>query len=158
MRPATFQEFALTTYRQAPGIQAAEPWQDGTNRPHGIHVTLTSGAGLFHAITGQSAEGDDYTRPEEPLDKDASKPVPLPDLAGGPVPLTALESYLAAVINNTGNRQIAATYTYSDRPQPPKNPGYGVHFHSGARIFCVFVQAAGPGARPGDEYDLPQRI
>jgi hypothetical protein len=158
MRPERFQEFALAAYRQAPGIQAAEPWQDGTKRPYGIRVTLASGANLWHSITGQSKEGDDYSQPEEPLEKEAPEPVTLPEIGGGPVPLKTLEAYLAAVVNNTGHREIAATYTYSERPLPPKNPGFGVHFHSGARIFCVFVQAAGPGARPGGEYDLPQQI
>lgn len=136
MRPQRFQEYALEAYRAA-GLQA-EPWQDGTSRPFGIRVTLPGGAQAAHAITFQSAEGEKYSEPEQPVEKDAPEALPVPDLGAGKPAAPQLELYLAALVNNAGSQEIARVWAYSDREHPPQNPGFGVEFHTGARAYCMF--------------------
>jgi hypothetical protein len=155
MRPDRFREFALQTYLAA-GLTAL-PWQDGT-RPNGIQVTLPSGAQVWHAIACQSADGDDLNQPEKPVERHAPDPVPLPDIPGR-VTIPDAERYLAALLQNSGSKEIADAYTYSGREKPSVHPGFGVNFHSTARVFCVFVHALRPGEQnPGGEYNLPQEV
>ncbi|WP_129842609.1 hypothetical protein [Streptomyces sp. RFCAC02] len=156
MRPERFQQFAIATY-QAAGLRA-EPWADGTTRPHGVRLHLPSGAEIRHAITAQAREGDRYDGPEEPVEKDAPEPVTVPELGEGRVALTDVERHLAALLTNTGLREMARCWAYSDREQAPKTPGVGCAFHNGAKIFTPFVHAAGPGKSPGPAYDMPQEI
>ncbi|RKN45831.1 hypothetical protein [Streptomyces hoynatensis] len=155
MRPQRFQQFALDTY-QAAGL-AAEPWEEKTKRPLGIVVTLPGGSRLWHAINAQARDGDTYDQPEEPVEKDAPEPVPVPEL-GARIRIADAEHYLSALLNNAGNRELAGVYCYSDREQPGSTRGFGLHFHSGARIFVPFVRAARAGQSPGKDFDLPQEI
>ncbi|MGK5533280.1 hypothetical protein [Streptomyces sp. URMC 129] len=159
MRPERFQQFALDAYAQASGIGQAEPWSDGTKRPLGIKVRFASGAEIWHGITAQPRDGDRYDEPEQPVEKQAPDPLPLPDLGGGRIRITDAELYVAAVLNNTGSPEIARCYGYSHgRQQAPAIPGVGVEFWSGARIFMPFVHALRSGQTPGKEYDLPQEV
>ncbi|WP_326600824.1 hypothetical protein [Streptomyces sp. NBC_01803] len=41
--------------------------RNGTRRPLGIKLRLTSGAELRHAITGQTHPGEHYDEPEQPV-------------------------------------------------------------------------------------------
>lgn len=156
MRIERFREFALRTYAAA-GL-TAESWQADVRRPHGIKVTLPSGSQIYHAITTQSAEGDKADQPEKPVEGEAPPPVAVPD-AGGKVTIADAERLLAAVLQNSGNPEIAETYSYSGRETPSVHPGFGINFHSGARIYCVFVHALRSGQQsPGGEYELPQEV
>jgi hypothetical protein len=132
MRPERFMEFAVQTYAAA-GL-TAEPWQEGTERPFGVRVRLPGGAEVRHAITVQSADGDDFTQTEKPVEAEALDPVGVPELTAAPA-APEIERYLAALITNAGSREVSRVYGYSDRKQPSKYPGLGVEFHSGARIY-----------------------
>ncbi|GAB2880683.1 hypothetical protein [Streptomyces mayteni] len=134
MRPQRFQQFAIDAYRAA-GIQA-EPWSEDTKRPMGIALTLPTGQQIRHAITAQSREGEKYAEPEQPVEKEAPAPVAVPELGKGADP-RQVEGYLAAVLNNSGSTEILRTYGYSDHTPPAMHPGFGVIFHSGARVFCM---------------------
>lgn len=155
MRPQRFQRFALDTY-QAAGL-AAEAWEEGTKRPLGIVVTLPNGSRIWHGINGQARPGDKYDQPEEPVEKDAPEPVPVPE-PGARIRIVEAEHYLSALLNNAGSREVERVYCYSDREQPGSSRGFGLHFHSGARIFVPFVRAARAGQSPGKDYELPQEI
>ncbi|WP_052852343.1 hypothetical protein [Streptomyces avicenniae] len=136
MRPQRFQQFAIDAY-QAAGMKA-EPWSEGTKRPLGVALTLPNGAQLRHAVSGQSRDGDAYGEAEQPVEGEAPAPVPVPDLGRGAEP-RQVEAYLAAVLTNTGHPEILRAYAYGDREQPPKHAGVGVVFHSGAKVYCLFV-------------------
>ena len=156
MRPDRFRDFAIQTYTAA-GLEA-EAWQETARRPNGIKVTLPSAAQIWHAITAQSTDGDDLSQPEKPVEGQAPEPVPVPDISGGTVGVTDAERHLAALVHNANSREVAAAYAYSARQTPSVHPGYGVNFHSGARVFCVFVHALRPGQSPAGEYDLPREV
>ncbi|RBM04530.1 hypothetical protein [Streptomyces sp. PT12] len=156
MRPARFQQFAIDTYRAA-GL-GAEPWNEKSKRPYGVKVRLASGAEVWHAITTQSRDGDDFERPEEPVEKDAPEPVAVPELGAGRVRLLDVERHLVALLTNAGSTEMARVYGYSDREQPGRSPGFGVEFHSGARAFAPFVHAMRSGQAPGQPFDLPAEV
>lgn len=156
MRPARFQQFAISVY-QAAGL-AAEPWEEGTARPRGIKLRLPSGAEIWHAITTQPRDGDRPDEPEQPVEKDAPQPVDVPELPAGRVPVTTVERYLAALLTNAGSNEISRVYTYSGREQSGSTQGVGVEFWSGAKAFAPLVHAMRPGQSPGQGFDLPQEV
>ncbi|WP_049580410.1 hypothetical protein [Streptomyces sp. SBT349] len=156
MRPARFQQYAITAYRAA-GLEA-QPWTEGAKRPFGVKVRFGSGAEVWHAVTTQPREGDVPEQPEEPLEKDAPEPVAVPELGAGRLPIPTVERYLVALLTNAGNTEVARVYAYSDRDQPGSTSGLGVEFHSGAKAFAPFVHAMPPGRTPGREFDLPQEV
>ncbi|WP_059005875.1 hypothetical protein [Streptomyces specialis] len=157
MRPRRFQQYALDAYRAA-GL-AAEEWSEKTKRPFGIKVRLASGAELWHAITTQPREGDRHDEPEQPVEKQAPDPLPVPDLGTGRIKVTDLEPYLAALLTNAGSPEIVRCRGYSDgREQSPTVPGVRVDFWSGARAFLPFVNVARSGQSRGQDYDLPREI
>ena len=160
MRPQRFQDWAVTTLRQAPEVAEVEPWQDGRTRPLGLKVRLRTGAEIWTGITAVGAPGEDYSQPEQPVVGEAPAEVPVPELVGanGKVNVRGSELYLAAVLNNAGSAEVASTYGYSDRAAPALHPGVGVNFHSGGKINCVFVHALRPGQNPGKQYDLPTEV
>lgn len=158
MRPERFQEFAVKTLSNAPGVLSVEPWQEGPQRPFGLKVTLASGAQVWPAITAVSAPGEDYNQPETPVEGEALPEVPFPELPAGKVPVTDVERYLVAALTNAGSREIAEVYGYSDRPTPNLTPGVGVDFHNGAKIHMGFVQAIPAGRGPSRAWDLPTTV
>ncbi|GAA1914299.1 hypothetical protein GCM10009716_24710 [Streptomyces sodiiphilus] len=160
MRPDRFRDYALDAYRAAPGIAAAELWADGTRRPFGIKVSLAGGAQIWQAITAQARPGANPAEPERPEEGEVPDMPAVPTPAGpGPVALALVEQMLAGALVSAGSREIARAYTYSAERQGAANPGVGVHFHSGARVFAPFVHALRPGERaPGREYDLPDAV
>ncbi|WP_146057147.1 MULTISPECIES: hypothetical protein [unclassified Streptomyces] len=157
MRPDRFRDCAVEAYRAA-GL-TAEPWTDGTRRPFGVKVTLPSGAQIWHAVTVQSPEGDDPNQPEKIVRGAAPEAVELPDLSGRSS-VQAVEEFLAGAVANSGNEEISGVYAYSASRSGSSSvyPGFGVKFHSGAKIYCVFVRAGAPGREPGSEYDIPKEI
>ncbi|MFD0343994.1 hypothetical protein ACFVH0_35910 [Streptomyces sp. NPDC127117] len=157
MRPARFQEFAVETLLKAPDVKAAEPWQE-EGRPFGIHVTFSTGSQLWAAITAASTS-DKYDRPEVPVIDVPPAEVPVPDLYDdGKITPSRAEQYLAAMLTNAGNAEIAQVYTYTsgERAAEPNNhPGVGLVFHSESRIFVLFQHTARAGqGKGGQPFDL----
>lgn len=140
MRPARFQEFAITAFRRGSEVAAVEPWQDGTTRPYGVQVKFSTGAVLRVSITAVTPPGENFKEPEAPVTAEppAEVPVPEPYEGGKPSPQRA-ELYLAALLNNSGNPEVARTYAYSARETPPMNPGLGVDFHNGGKAHMLIV-------------------
>ncbi|WP_165985997.1 hypothetical protein [Streptomyces sp. YIM 98790] len=156
MRPQRFMDFAVRTYTAA-GLQA-EPWQEGTKRPFGVQVTLPNGGQIWHAITAVAVPGEDYAAPEQPVEKEAPTPVPLPSIGSGPVPVPEVERYLAALMTNSGSPEIARAYGYSGRESSSQYPGFGIEFHSEAKVHCVFVYGARAGQQRGQEHAVPKEV
>ncbi|MEU9762475.1 hypothetical protein AB0D98_22615 [Streptomyces sp. NPDC047987] len=152
MRPQRFQEFAVEALLKAPDVTAAEPWQEG--RPYGLHVTFSSGAQLWAAITA-AALSDDYDQPEVPVTDVPPAEVPLPDLYDdGKITPARAEQYLAAVLTNSGNAEISKVYTYTTgerAAEPNAHPGVGLMFHSNSRIFMLIQHTARPGQDKGGQ-------
>ncbi|MFH8993243.1 hypothetical protein [Streptomyces sp. NPDC017940] len=151
MRPARFQEFALDVLPKAPEIQTVTTW-DG--RTFGLHVTFNTGSQLWIGSTAQAAPSEQADQPETPVHGEAPAEAPYPDLyENGKITPARAEAYLAAALTNSHNDEITSVYPYGSEA---KNPGLGVRFHSGARIFMLFQSAGRPGqAEGGRDYDLP---
>lgn len=155
MRPQRYMQFAADAYRAAD--LHAEPWTE-SSRPFGIKVRLASGAEVWHAITAQSREGEQFDEPEQPVEGEPPAPVEVPSLGTGRTRVTDIERYLTALVINTGSPEIAQGYAYSEGSKTGNTPGYGVRFHSGARVFAPFVHVLRPGQTPGKEFDVPQEV
>lgn len=138
MRPARFQEFAITAFKRGSEVAAVEPWQDGTRRPYGVRVKFNTGATLNVSITAVTPPGESFKEQEVPVEVEPPAEVPVPDLydAGKVTPQRA-ELYLAALLNNTGSPEIVDTFAYSDRETPPMNAGLGVNFHNGGKAHML---------------------
>ncbi|MFH8990893.1 hypothetical protein [Streptomyces sp. NPDC017940] len=151
MRPARFQEFTLDVLPKAPEIQTVNVW-DG--RAFGLHLTFNTGSQLWIGSTAQAAPGEQGDQAETPVHGDTPAEVPYPDLyEGGKITPARAEDYLAAALTNSHNDEIASVYPYGSEA---KNPGLGVRFHSGARIFMLFEIAGRPGqSADGQKYSLP---
>lgn len=138
MRPARFQEFAITAFRRGSEVADVEPWQDGTKRPYGVRVKFASGTVFHVSITAVTPPGDKFAEPETPVTADPPGEVPVPSMSGAVTPQRA-ETYLAALLNNTGNPEVARTYAYSARDTPSMNPGLGVDFHNGGKVHLLIA-------------------
>lgn len=138
MRLDTFHQFALTVLPQAPDITAVEPWDREADHLCGLRITLSSGAQILLGITAVSAPGDRWEGPETPVTGTPPAHWPYPDLYDGnkTTPGRA-QQYLAAAIANSGDPRIEKTYGYTTEG---KGRGFGVVFHDGAKIFCLFHQ------------------
>lgn len=138
MRPARFQEFAITAFQRGTEVAAVEPWQDGTRRPYGVQVKFNTGTTMRVSITAVTPPGEKFTDPEVPVEVAPPAEVSVPDLYdGGKVTPLRTEAYLAALLNNAGSPEIARTYAYSARDTPPMNPGLGVEFHGGGKAHML---------------------
>lgn len=138
MRPARFQEFAITAFRRGSEVAAVEPWQDGTRRPYGVQVKFNTGTAFRLSITAVTPPGENFKEQEVPVTAEPPAEVPVPNLYdGGKVTPQRAELYLAALLNNTGSPEIAETFAYSNRETPPMNPGLGVNFHNGGKAHML---------------------
>lgn len=140
MRPARFQEFAVTAFQRGSEVSAAEPWQDGTKRPYGVRVKFNTGTVFHVSITTVTPPGENFQKSESPVTAEPPAEIPVPDLydAGKVTPHRA-ELYLAALLNNAGNPEVAETFAYSDRETPPMNAGLGVNFHNGGKAHMLIA-------------------
>jgi hypothetical protein len=138
MRPARFQEFAITAFQRGSEVAAVEPWQDGTRRPYGVQVRFNVGTTLRVSITAVTPPGESFKAPEVPVEAEPPAEIPVPDLYdGGKVTPQRAELYLAALLANTGSPEIAETFAYSNRETPPMNAGLGVNFHNGGKAHML---------------------
>lgn len=138
MRPARFQEFAITAFQRGSEVAAVEPWQDGTRRPYGVQVRFNTGTVFRVSITAVTPPGESFKEAEVPVEGAPPAEVPVPDLYdGGKVTPKRAELYLAALLNNTGSAEIVDTFAYSNRETPPMNPGLGVNFHNGGKAHML---------------------
>ncbi len=148
MRPSRFQEFCLTSLT-APDIKAVDSWHEPGRRPFGLEVTFSRGSRLWLGITASAAPGEKYGQPETPVTGACLPEEPWPtlyDVVKGSITADSAERYLAAALTNTCHVEIARvwTYTASARDTLPRQPGVGVEFHSGARIFLPMIHTARP--------------
>ncbi|MFI9200182.1 hypothetical protein [Streptomyces sp. NPDC053048] len=166
MRPARFQEFAVKALAQAPDIRTVEPWNEGTRRPSGLKIEFTTGAQIWTGITYARADGEKFEDAdgnpvdEAPVDGEPPAEVSLPELVqGGKIPVKGAELYLVGALINSRNPEIAEAYGYSHGTSPTMYPGFGVNFHNGSRIFCVFEYALRSGQeRPSGSRELPEAV
>lgn len=134
MLPARFHAFALKALTRAPDIQSAEPWDRG-DHTHGIKVTFTTGSQIWFGMTTVAPPG--AKGHEDPIvTGDIAVEVPYPELyEDGKVTPDRAQHYLAAAITNAGHAEVAGAYGYAPEN---RHPGFGVLFHSGAKVLCLF--------------------
>lgn len=150
MRLARFHAFALETLRNAPDIQAAEPWDRG-DHTIGLHVTFSTGAQTWIGITMALAPGEKHENAEAPVHGEPPAELPYPELfQDGVITPERAKHYFAAAMTNAHCDEIALAYAYTD----DGHPGFGVHFHNGAKTFCLIVHTARAGQSPGSKYEL----
>lgn len=138
MRPERFMNFVAETLDKAPGMQA-RTWQDGTNRPYGVHIRLASGGELRLGVTTATPPGEDHAKPEVPVTGEPPAETDLPEPLGKTFDPVAAEHYIAATLTNSGNNEIKNVYGYSSRKDSPTaHPGVGIEFHNTGKGFLLF--------------------
>lgn len=146
MRPARFQPWLVDLVDDAlPAGVTLTDWAetgvtadadaDGT---WGLVLTSPAGGDLYIQVVDGSG-GHHETR-ETIIEKTAPAPVPPVDLVpvAGRLRLVNVEGWLAALVSNSGNREIAAVETYSTRPVPSfHRTGLTVRWHSGTGMHLL---------------------
>lgn len=156
MDPQRLMDFVTNAMSNAPEVQKAHPWQEGTTRPYGVQITFATGAEMWCGVVAAAPPGG-YS--EKPTTEAPPAEIAVPDLLqGGKVtPLTA-EAFIAATLNNAGNDEIKRVYAYSagaTPTSPTAHPGVGLEFHDGGRGFLPFVHTARAGQGKGNRaFDL----
>lgn len=138
MRPDRFEAFALDLVKNTPqASQVATLREAGdTAHPYGLAVTLPT-AEVRVQFTAQSAPGDRYEQPEEPVEGEPGPSLGEPTLpAGRPAPAD-VEGWLAAVLAGAQSPEVARVERWSTAEGARKgHAGVTAHFHSGARIYA----------------------
>ncbi|MEU7240288.1 hypothetical protein [Streptomyces sparsogenes] len=126
MRPERFQNFLVGLAKNDPQAGTAVTLKEAgdSKHPYGLAVNL-GGREVRWQITIRSAEGDDFDRPEKPVEGDVVH-VDGP-WAEGP------EGWLARLVAGSGSNEIADIEQWS-LCEPPKD-GLTVKCHSGAWLF-----------------------
>lgn len=133
-------------YLKAPGVTDVQAARDaGYDRhPRGLVVTFQNGARIVLQAVATSRPGDDFSQPETITEADrAPDEVPVPELFdGGKLQLSAVDQHIAAMVLNSGSREVVSAEVYSER-EKPGSVQYGVtfRFHDSAKIFVYVVHA-----------------
>ncbi|MEU6342236.1 hypothetical protein ABZ883_14990 [Streptomyces sp. NPDC046977] len=166
MRPQRFEDTLKALLQQSGGqVKKVAPARDaGWDRnPFGLAVTYQTGARVLLQIIATSADGEKYDQPEgAPAEGEtALAPVPVPDVFdSGKVQLGLVDQHLAALLVNSGSRELARVEAYSSEPEAHNAIKYGVRatYHDGSRI-NVYVVHALPAGRSdwprGGEFSVP---
>jgi len=150
MRPERFQELCLTALTGS-DIKAVDVWSEEGTRPFGLEVTFAGGSRVWLGITASLAPGEKHGEAEVPVTGPRLSEVSLPALyENQQITPQRAERYLAGAIGNMGHEEIARVWAYTDREVPRSQPGVGVEFHSGARIFLLLVHTARPEQQRGN--------
>lgn len=167
MRPARFETFLSELFRQVPEqvTDVRTVREAGYERcPYGLVVTCATGARLLLQIVGTTAPGDKLSEPEQIVEGDTTPAEqPVPELVdGGRVRLDRVDRYLAALVANSGSREVADIEVFSQRAEP-RAVRYGARFafHSGAVTYVYVVHALPPGRHDwpaGREFDVPATV
>lgn len=145
MLPARFHTFALEALAKAPDVQSVDNWDRG-DHTHGIKVTFSNGSQVWFGMTLTAAPG--ARGDEDPvITAPPAAEVAYPQLyEGGTVTPERAEQYLAAAITNSGHAEVKNGFAYGPDTQ---HPGFGVVFHSGAKIYCLIHHTARMGQDKG---------
>ncbi|MFD8075786.1 hypothetical protein ACFV3E_24415 [Streptomyces sp. NPDC059718] len=168
MRPQRFEEILQGLLKQAGGqvkdvVTVREAGYD--KHPYGLSVTYASGARVLLQVISVLADGDKHARPEQIIEgENALEPVPVPDVfEGGKLQLAKVDQHLAALLINSGSREIASVTPYTDEPDDHTAVRYGlrVAYHDTSRIHVYVVHAlsAGRDSWPhGGEFNVPAAV
>ncbi|MDX3232976.1 hypothetical protein [Streptomyces sp. ME19-01-6] len=126
MRPDRFQNFVRDLAKNDPraGKAATLAEAGDTKRPFGLAVAL-EGREVRWQITIRSAEGDNFDRPEKPVEVE-------PVTMDGPW-ADGSEGWLARLLVGSGSKEIDTIDQWSLREEP--KDGLTVKCHSGAWLF-----------------------
>lgn len=135
MRIPAFLEFAVAAYQAAPEVESAEPYSDGTKRPHGVSIRLRNGTTVRHAVTRVRTDGEDLDQVEPEATgapPAAFEPRPVPK----GVRTRETAQFLAACIADRQDKHVSAVYAYG---QSAQHPGVAVEFHNGSKIHLLLI-------------------
>lgn len=138
MRPDRFQHFALDLAKNAPGTSHVTTLQEAGDSKHPYGLALALGPTQARVqFTAQSAPGDRYEQPEQPVEGDPVQPTGDPALPPGKTSQADVEAWLAALLAVSGSPEMAKVERWSTRESARKDHfGVTAHFHSGARVFA----------------------
>ncbi|MFC0602023.1 hypothetical protein [Streptomyces palmae] len=164
MRPARFEQFLKSLLEQAgvaKEVQTAREVGDDRH-PYGLAVTYSTGARVLLQIVATSAEGDKFDQTEQIIEGDAPAPVEAPEpFDGGQVRLELVDQHIAALVLNSGNREVASAEAFSTR-EAPGAVHYGVKiiYHDTSRVYVYVVKAlpAGRDWSGGADFDVPAAV
>lgn len=130
MRPMRFEELVVALAREDPAAgKAMRLKETGESKyPYGLSVLL-NGREARWQIIAQSAAGDDFGQPEQPVE---GEPANLEGpRAEGP------EGWFAGLLARSGSREITRVEQWSLREDPnDRRNGLTVEFYSGAKIYA----------------------
>lgn len=165
MRPARFQTWLLDLLEKQPQVTAVQTVEESgySRHPYGLVVTYATGARVLLQIIATTAPGDSLGKPEQVMEGDAPAEQPVPELVdGGRVRLDRVDQHLAALVANSGSREVASVEAFSRRAQPGAvKYGACVAFHDGSTVYLYVVHAlpAGRGEWPARrEFDVPAAV
>jgi len=129
-----------------------------TDKPAGLVLAFTTGAQFYIQVVRSSVPGgDDPSKEEKIVEKEAPPAIPMPPLAyqGSKVRTRDIEQFIKAAIINSGSKEVAEVEAYSDRDNSAfYRYGLTVKFHSGAAVYILFVHTipAGRELKKESEY------
>ncbi|MBM9510062.1 hypothetical protein [Actinacidiphila acididurans] len=128
MRPDRFQAFVLEQLGAHPAVAQAAPLAETgeTRYPYGVAVKLTAGGEFRWQITAESAPGDRYSEPEQPVEGDPAPGVQAPAVSG-PYGLADADAFMAHVLTAGRSAELRAVQR--------RDGGLTVTCHNRARLY-----------------------
>ncbi|MFH8369212.1 hypothetical protein [Streptomyces sp. NPDC018031] len=164
MRPARFEQILKSLLEQGGAAKGVETVKEaGHDRhPYGLVVTFPTGARALLQIVVTSADGDKFDQPEQIIEGDAPNPVePVEPFDGGRVKLDLVDRHIAALVLNSGSKEVASAEAFSTREKPGAvRYGVKIAYHDTSRIYVYVVQAlpAGRDWTRGADFDVPAAV
>lgn len=137
MRPDRFESFLISLAKTGEGARQVSTLRDAgdTKHPYGIAVTLGDRE-VRYQITAQSAPGERYEQPEEPVEGEPAPTMGDPVVPAGPVGPGEAEGWLAAVLAAARSPEVQRVERWSVREGAHGgHAGVTAHFHNGGRAF-----------------------
>jgi len=158
MRPDRFERLladAINADGRLTAVTYAEASRDRSR--YGLVLTGPGGASVDVQIVARSAVGDRYEQPEEPVTGAEQPRVDVPDpLAGGGVPMVALERYLAALARNAAPAEVEGTSVFQERESVGAvRYGAAVEYRDGSAIYLYVLRA---GQARHTDYQPPETV
>ena len=165
MRPDRFHTLLTGLLKDDPQVQAVQTLEEAGLKRHayGHVVTYATGATVMLQIIAMAAPGDRYSEPEKIIEGDSAlAEVEVPDaFEGGKLHLAKADQRLAALVTNSGSREVASVEAFSTREAKTSVPyGVRVNFHDESTIlvYVVHAAAAGRDVETGREFDVPVAV
>lgn len=164
MRPERFEHILKTLLEHGGAVKEVQTVKEAgyDRRPYGLIVTYPTGARVLLQIVVTSADGDKFDQPEQIIEGDAPTPVEAVEpFDGGRVKLDLVDRHIAALILNSGSREVVSAEAFSARESTGAvRYGAKISYYDKSRIYVYVVQAlpAGRDFERGADFDVPAAV